>query len=121
MVWVGELKRLAGPTPPTDAEVAFGKAAMVGSLLTRIETIDEVANRLNLLARDALPANFYDDYVRGMNRVTAAEVGAAAAKTIDPAHTAIVVVGDRKQVEPALRASGLAPVVIVDQFGVVIP
>jgi zinc protease len=120
-VWFGELKGLVGARPITDGELAFARAATAGGLLTRIETIDEVANRLNLVARDGLPTTYYDDYWRGINRVTVAEVSAAARRVIDPAHTAIVVVGDRKLVEGGLRALGIAPVVIVDSEGKVLP
>jgi predicted Zn-dependent peptidase len=101
--------------------LAFARAVTVGRLLTRLETIDSVANRLNLVARDGLPATFYNDYIHGMNRVTAANVTAAAAKVIDPAHTTIVVVGDRKVVEPLLTAAKIAPVVIVGPDGAVKP
>ena len=45
----------------------------------------------------------------------------AAARNIDPSHTAIVVVGNRKAIEPALRASGIGPVVIVDEMGKPVP
>src|SRR6185436_10343033 len=102
IVWIGELKDLVGTRKPTGDELAFGRAATVGRLLTRIETIDEVANRLNQVAIDGLPARYYDEYVRGMNRVTVADIATAAARVIDPAHTTIVVVGDRKLIEAPL-------------------
>jgi zinc protease len=121
VVWLDELRDLAGRRPPVDSELAFARSVTVGRLLTRIETIDSVANRLNLVARDGLPATFYDEYVRGMNRVTVANVKAAAAKVIDPARTTIVVVGDRKVVEPLLKAANIAPVVIVGPDGSVKP
>lgn len=119
-VWLNELKDLAGRRAPTEAELTFGKNATVGTLLTRIETIDTVASRLNLVARDGLPPDYYNDYVRGMNRVTVADV-AAAARIVDPEKTTIVVVGDRKVIEPLLRAAGIAPVVIVDGAGRILP
>lgn len=121
VVWLDEIRDLAGRRPPADSELAFARAVTVGRLLTRLETIDSVANRLNLVARDGLPATFYDEYIRGMNRVTAANVKTAAAKVVDPAHTTIVVVGDRKVVEPVLRAANIAPVVIVGPDGAVKP
>jgi predicted Zn-dependent peptidase len=47
-------------------------------------------------------------------RVTMADVRAAAAKYLDPDHMAIIVVGDRKLIEPALEAAHVAPIVAVD-------
>jgi zinc protease len=119
--WFEELKGLAGARPITDAELSFARAATAGGLTTRIETIDEVANRLNIVARDALAPTYYDDYFRGINRTTVPEITAAAARTIDPARTVIVVVGDRKLVEGGLRALGIGPVVIVDEQGRALP
>ena len=115
-VWLSEIKMLAAGHPK-DAELAFARAATVGSLGTRIETMDQMANQLTLLARDGLPLSYYDDYVKGMSAVTAADVAAVAARVVDPAHLTIVVVGDRKTLEPLLRAANIAPVVVVDQDG----
>jgi len=120
VAWLEELRGLAGGRPIADSERAFGQSITAGGLLTRIETIDEVANRLNLVARDGLPPTYYDEYARGVNAVTLARVSAVAAKTIDPAHTIVVVVGDRKLIETPLRAIGL-PVVLVDAQGRAVP
>jgi predicted Zn-dependent peptidase len=120
VVWLGEIKNLASGKP-TDAELAFGRAATVGTLLTRVETLDQMATQLSALARDGLALSYYDDYVKGMNAVTAASVAAAAARHVDPSHLTIVVVGDRKTVEPVLRAANIAPVVVVDQDGKPLP
>jgi hypothetical protein len=43
--------------------------------------------------------------------VTQADVQRVAQQYIDPGHLAIVIVGDRKLIEPGLRALGMAPVV----------
>ena len=45
-VWLDELKGVAGSRPPVEKELEFARAVTVGSLPTRIETIDEMANRL---------------------------------------------------------------------------
>lgn len=119
-VWIGEVKNLKSGQP-TDAELALARAATVGTLLTRVETFDQMATQVNALARDGLPLSYYDDYVKGMNAVTAAQVAAAAARAVDPSHLTIVVVGDRKTVEPVLRAANIAPVVVVDIEGKPVP
>jgi zinc protease len=115
-VWIGELKDLTTGRP-TAAELAFARAATVGTLLTRVETLNQMATQVSALARDGLSMTYYDDYVKGMNAVTAEQVAAVAAKSVDPARLTIVVVGDRQIVEPALRAAKIAPVVVVDQDG----
>jgi zinc protease len=52
-----------------------------------------------------------------MAKVTVADVAAAANKYLDPDRLAIVVVGDRRQIEAALRAANIASVVVVDING----
>jgi hypothetical protein len=59
--------------------------------------------------------------VKHMSNATTADVVAAAARHINPSTTTIVVVGDRKVIEPSLRAANLAPIVIVDENGNRVP
>ena len=49
--------------------------------------------------------------------MTAADVAQAAKRHVDPDHLAIVVIGDRRLIEPALRAANIAPIVLVDENG----
>ena len=60
-----------------------------------------------------LPASYYNDYIAGIDRVTTRDLADAARRYIDPSHTAIVIVGDRKVIEAPLRAAGIAPLVIL--------
>ena len=120
-VWLDELKGVAGSRPPVEKELEFARAVTVGSLPTRIETIDEMANRLNVVANGDFPATFYNDYIAGVGRVTTADLARVAKLYIDPSHTTIVVVGDRKVIEPPLRAANIAPIVIVDDNGKPVP
>jgi predicted Zn-dependent peptidase len=120
MVWMGELKELASGRAPTDQEVAFGKSATAGNLATRLETFDAIADRAAQMTRDHVGMSYLDGYVRGINAATPADVGGAAAHYFDPAHTVIVVVGDRKMIEAPLREMNIAPVAIVDASGNVV-
>lgn len=113
VVWLGELRDLATTRMPDEKELAFARSVTVGSLATRIETIDEIANRLNTAALAELPASYYNDYIAGIDRVTTRDLADAARRYIDPSHTAIVIVGDRKVIETPLRAAGIAPLVIL--------
>jgi zinc protease len=116
-VWTDELKAMTGARPPVQKELEFARSVTVGSLMTRIETIDEIANRLNIVANSDLPATYYDAYILGIEHVTTADLASVAKRYIDPSHTTIVVVGDRKVIEAPLRAANIAPLVIVDENG----
>jgi hypothetical protein len=47
-------------------------------------------------------------------------VATVASKYIDPENISIVIVGDRKIIEPGLRAANVAPIVVVDETGKVV-
>ena len=64
-----------------------------------------------------VPLNYFNTLSARYRAVTAAQANAAAQKYIDPTKLAIVVVGDRKQIEAGLRAARLGPVVVVDENG----
>lgn len=114
VVWLDELKALASTRLPDAKELEFARSVTVGSLATRIETIDEIANRLNTAAIADLPASYYNDYIAGIERVTTTDLADVAKRYIDPSRTTIVIVGDRKVIEAPLRAANIAPVVVLD-------
>ena len=57
-----------------------------------------------------LPDSYFNEYVSNIQKVTSAAVQQAAATYIDPGKLAIVVVGDRKVIEPGIQALKLAPI-----------
>jgi zinc protease len=57
-----------------------------------------------------LPDNYFDRYIANIQAVTADAVQKAAATYIQPGKFAIVVAGDRKAIEPGIRALKLGPV-----------
>jgi zinc protease len=105
----------------TPAELESGRRARIGLLAVRIDGPDSIATRLAELSRDGLPPDFLDHYAAGVQAVTPADVSTAAARYLNPDHLVIVVTGDRKVIEPALRAANLAPIVILDASGNPVP
>jgi zinc protease len=57
-----------------------------------------------------LPDDYFSTYVQNIQAVTAAEVQRVAQKYIQPNRFAVVVVGDRKVIEPGIRALNLGPI-----------
>ncbi len=51
-----------------------------------------------------LPDSYFNDYVRNIRAVTLADVTRVANKYLEPSKMAILVVGDRKAIEPGLRS-----------------
>ena len=95
----------------------LARGALTGALPAQIETDDLVANRVMSMLQNDVPLDFYSSYGTRIAAVTPASVSAAAGKYLDASRLVIVVAGDRKTLEPALRAANIAPVVVVDERG----
>jgi zinc protease len=77
------------------------------------ETTQEIANALAQIAVYDLPQDFYETYGQRVRAVTAADVKRVADKYIQPTKFAVVIVGDRKAIEPGVRALNLGEVTMV--------
>ncbi len=114
--WLGELRGMRD-REPSEREMTLARGALVGTLPSQIETDDLIANRIMAMIQNDVPLDFYTSYSARINAVTPAAVRTAAAKYVDLSHLVIVVAGDRKVVEPLLRAANLGAIVIVDDAG----
>ena len=83
----------------------------------RFETTGGIAGQLSQLVVYDVPLSFYNTYSQGIEAVTQADVERVARKYIDPDKLAIVIVGDRKSIEPTLKATKLGDVQIIDMTG----
>jgi predicted Zn-dependent peptidase len=84
------------------------------------ETTGDISRKLEELLVYHLPEDYFSKYVQTIQAVTAADVQRVAQKYIQPGRFAVVVVGDRKTIEPGINALNLGPVKIVtidDIFG----
>ena len=115
--WMAELRGIRGERPVTATELEFAKNNRTAGLPLRFETVTQVAQEVANLLQAGVPLDFYDSYAQRIVGLSAADLSAAATKYLDPQQSVIVVVGDRKVIEPGLRALNLAPVVVVDENG----
>src|SRR5262249_11062341 len=74
------------------------------------ETTGDMARRLEEMLIFQLPDDYFTNYVRQIEAVTAADVQRVAQKYIAPNRLAVVVVGDRKVIEPGIKALNLGPI-----------
>lgn len=112
--WMVVLRGLR-EAPPSAEDLQAGRRARVGALWTRLDGPDDTANQIAESVRDGLPPDYLEKYAAGMNAVTSADVAAAAAKYLDLDHLVVVVGGDRKVLEPAIRAANLGTVEIIEK------
>ena len=111
-----ELRRVRDEPVP-QGELAKTRQLLALGLTGDFETTASVAQRfIDVLVND-LPADTWNHYVDGVEAVTAADVQRVARATIDPDHFVVLIVGDRKAIEPGLAALHEGPVMSRDLWG----
>ncbi|MBD0325076.1 MAG: insulinase family protein, partial [Pyrinomonadaceae bacterium] len=65
---------------------------------------DQIAGRLAAVVIYNLPDNYFNDYISRVRAVTLEDVTHVANKYLNPSRMMILVVGDRKLIEPSLRS-----------------
>ncbi|MCA1610686.1 MAG: insulinase family protein [Acidobacteria bacterium] len=76
------------------------------------ETDAQVAGRVSDQFVYGLPDDYFNTYVSRIQAVTAAEVRRVAQQWFDPRNCAIVIVGDRRRIEPQIAALNLGPITV---------
>ena len=112
-----ELRDIRGPRPPTDDELKQAKASLVQSLPENFSSVGGINGSIASLYVQGLPQDYYQQFARAVNAVTADDVVRVAKHYIDPEHLAIVIVGDRTKIEAPLAATNIAPIVHLDVNG----
>jgi predicted Zn-dependent peptidase len=98
-------------------ELSKAKRYMQLGLPGEFETTQQIAAALVPIALYDLPLDYYNNYVKNVEAVTQADLQRVASQYINPASLAIVIVGDRKNIEPGLKAVNAGPIVLRDFFG----
>lgn len=74
------------------------------------ETTEDLAGKLEDKVVFDLPDDYFTSYADRVRKVTAADVARVAAQAINPRAIVVVIAGDRKKIEPGIRALNLGPV-----------
>ncbi|HYJ84923.1 MAG TPA: pitrilysin family protein [Pyrinomonadaceae bacterium] len=99
-----ELRGVRGEIPITEKELEFSKQAIIRGYPRGFETPGQIANRLSDVVLYGLPDDYFNNYIQKVRGVTLADVQRVANRYLDPSKMAILVVGDRKVIEPGLRS-----------------
>jgi predicted Zn-dependent peptidase len=112
-----ELKGIVGEKPVTDEELKTAKDSLIQGLPQRFASVSSINNAITSLVTQGLPDDYYQQYAKNVSAVTKDDVLRVAKQYIDLNHLAIVIVGDRSQVEAALKATNIAPITYIDIEG----
>ena len=99
------------------SELSRAKRFLQLQLPGNFETTQDIAFQLVPVALYGLPLDYYNNYVQNIETITEADVARVAQQYINPGSLAVVIVGDRKSIEPGLKATNVGPVVIRDISG----
>jgi len=99
-----ELRGIRGDQPVTEKELSYFRQSLIRSYPRSFETPEQIAGRLSDLVLYGLPDDYFNNYTARVRAVTLADVTRVAKQYLDPSRMAIVVVGDRKVIEPGLRS-----------------
>jgi len=99
---IGRLKT----KPPTVEEMQNAKDEVLNSFIFQYDSRKKTLDEQMTLAFYGYPPDFLEKYKDGIEHVTAADVTRVANKYIDVSKLAILVVGNKGQIQPALSTLG---------------
>jgi len=102
--------------PFTDAELKRSKDDILNSFLFRYDTKEKVLEERERLEFYGYPADYLETYQAGLEKVSLADVAAAAKKYVHPDKLAVLVVGNGPEIKQAqsLDALGLGAPLPID-------
>ena len=106
-----ELNSILGPVPEDELTKARNYVAL--GFPGEFETTGDMARKLEELVIYNLPETTFTDFVPAVSKVTGGDLQRLAARYIQPDKMAVVVVGDRKEIENKIRELNLGPVSFV--------
>jgi zinc protease len=116
-----EIRGMTGGVPATADELMAARNSLTLSLPSRVQSIGGISNVVSRIVDNNLPRDWWAQYIAQVNATTPADVAAVSAKYMDPDHLVIVIVGDGAKISDGVRATAIAPVVVLDKAGKRIP
>jgi zinc protease len=109
-----QLRGIVRERPVTDEELQTAKDALTQGLPRSFTSVSAIGNAITNLTVQGLPDDYYQGYAKAVSAVTKEDLLRVAKTYIDLDHLAIVIVGDRASIEGPLKATGIAPILILD-------
>jgi zinc protease len=100
--------------PMTEAELKRAKDDILNSFLFRYDTKEKVLAESVRLEFYGYPPNYLQTYKAALEKVTVADINAAAKRYIHPDKLAVLVVGNGPEIKPGLDQLSMGPVHPVD-------
>jgi predicted Zn-dependent peptidase len=111
-----EMEGLAGARPVAEKELDFCQKFLIRGYTAGFETPSQLATQLEILYTYKLPDDYFNTYVPNIAAVRCDDVTAMAKKHLRLDRLGIIIVGDRKAVEPELKKLPAGKELTVYQF-----
>lgn len=98
-----ELNGIRGSVPVTESELEYNKQSLIRRFPAGFETTNQIAGQLSNVVIYGLPDSYFNDFIGKIKAVSLEDVNRVANKYLSPDKMAIVIVGDRKVIEPRLK------------------
>jgi zinc protease len=112
-----ELDALPETRPISAEEIDKARSAQARSYPEGFESPSGIAAALSEIAEFGLPADYLETFLPNLERVSPAEIQQSMTEVVAPADHFILVVGDRKTVEPELTKAGFQKIKVITYDG----
>ena len=103
-----ELGDIIKPIP--EEEVRRAKNYVALGYPEGFHSVAQIAGQLASLVFYKLPDDYLNTFIGNINALTVSDIERVAKKYIDPDNIAIIIVGDRKQIEKGIQGTGIAQI-----------
>jgi predicted Zn-dependent peptidase len=110
---LSEISAIRGARPITPAELALGVAALTRGYARNFETAEQIARAVAQIALYDLPDDYFAQFVPRVERLSADEVTAVAARHLEPARLTTLIVGDLEAIAADLPALNIGEPVVL--------
>ena len=117
IAFMSHLRGVHGDVPFTDEEIRTGKESLIQSLPSRFSSVNGIAGAVSAIYTQDLPESYYREFTDRVNAVTREDLVRVAKKYVDVDNLNLVIVGDRATIEGPLKATGIAPITVLDVDG----
>jgi predicted Zn-dependent peptidase len=117
--FMNELRAIREPIP--DHEIELARSFLAMRYPARFQSVSGIAGAVADLVQYGLSVDLLADYTGRVLSVSATDVNRVANEYLDPDSIAIIVVGDRRIIEPQIRSLALGPIRILEVTDVLGP
>jgi zinc protease len=114
---IKEIEGVRSDRPFTPSEIEINRAALLRAFPESFETPSGIASELGDLVEFGLPDDEWKQHQARLSTASPAEIQQALNKLVDSESRVILVVGDRKKIEPLLKDMGFKDVRLVTPEG----